>query len=129
MTIVVGYIPSPQGLAAVDAAIVEAERRDERLVVVNSGVLGDYTVASFADPKDLDALDAQLTERGIDHEVRQSTRGLAPAEEILSVAAEVNADLIVIGVRKRSPLGKVVTGSTAQQVLLDATCAVLAVKA
>ncbi|WP_404386747.1 universal stress protein [Knoellia locipacati] len=129
MTIVVGYIPSPQGLAAVDAAIVEAQRRDERLVVVNSGVLGDYTVASFADPKDLDALDAQLTEKGIDHEVRQSTRGLAPAEEILSVAAEVNADLIVIGVRKRSPLGKVVTGSTAQQVLLDATCAVLAVKA
>ena len=129
MTIVVGYIPSPQGLAAVDAAIVEAERRDERLVVVNSGVLGDYSVASFANPQDLDALDAQLTEKGIDHEVRQSTRGLAPAEEILSVAAEVGADLIVIGVRKRSPLGKVVTGSTAQQVLLDATCAVLAVKA
>ena len=129
MTIVVGYIPSPQGLAAVDAAIDEALRRDERLVVVNSGVLGDYTVPSFANPQDLDALDAQLTEKGIDQEVRQSTRGLAPAEEILSVAAEVGADLIVIGVRKRSPLGKVVTGSTAQQVLLDATCAVLAVKA
>ena len=129
MTIVVGYIPSPQGLAAVDAAIEEALRRDDRLVVVNSGVLGDYSGPSFADPKDLDALDAQLTEKGIDHEVRQSTRGLAPAEEILSVAAEVSADLIVIGVRKRSPLGKVVTGSTAQQVLLDATCAVLAVKA
>ena len=129
MTIVVGYIPSPQGLAAVDAAIEEAERRSDRLVVVNSGVLGDYSGPSFADPKDLDALDAQLSEKGIEHEVRQSTRGLAPAEEILSVAAEVNADLIVIGVRKRSPLGKVVTGSTAQQVLLDATCAVLAVKA
>ncbi|GGB76998.1 universal stress protein UspA [Knoellia flava TL1] len=129
MTIVVGYIPSPQGLAAVDAAIEEAERRSDRLVVVNSGVLGDYSGPSFADPKDLDALDAQLSEKGIDHEVRQSTRGLAPAEEILSVAAEVNADLIVIGVRKRSPLGKVVTGSTAQQVLLDAACAVLAVKA
>jgi nucleotide-binding universal stress UspA family protein len=57
------------------------------------------------------------------------TRGLAPAEEILSVAAEVDADLIVIGVRRRSPLGKLVTGSTAQQILLDATCAVLAVKA
>lgn len=129
MTIVVGYIPSPQGLAAVDAAIEEAERRSDRLVVVNSGVLGDYSGPSFADPKDLDALDAQLSDKGIEHEVRQSTRGLAPAEEILSVAAEVNADLIVIGVRKRSPLGKVVTGSTAQQVLLDATCAVLAVKA
>lgn len=128
MTVVVGYIPNPQGLAAVDAAIVEAERRNAKLVVVNSGVMGDYSGPSFAEPQDLDALDAQLTERGIEHEVRQMTRGLAPADEILSVAAEVNAELIVIGVRRRSPLGKLVTGSTAQQVLLDATCAVLAVK-
>ena len=129
MTIVVGYIPTPQGLAAVDAAIAEAELRGSRLIVVNSGVMGDYSGPSFAHPQDLDALDAQLTERGLDHEVRQVTRGLAPADEILSVAAEVGAELVVIGVRKRSPLGKMVTGSTAQQVLLDATCAVLAVKA
>lgn len=129
MTIVVGYVPNPQGLAAIDAAIVEAERRGEKLVVVNSGVMGDYSGPSFAEPRDLDALDSQLTERGIEHDVRQMTRGLAPAEEILSVAAEVSADLIVIGVRRRSPLGKLVTGSTAQQVLLDSTCPVLAVKA
>lgn len=129
MTIVCGYVPNPQGLAAVDAAIVEAERRGDKLVVVNSGVMGDYSGPSFAEPRDLDALDAQLTERGIEHEVRQMTRGLAPAEEILSVADEVGADLIVIGVRRRSPLGKLVTGSTAQQVLLDAVCPVLAVKA
>ena len=129
MTIVCGYVPNPQGLAAIDAAIVEAERRGEKLVVVNSGVMGDYSGPSFADPRDLDALDSQLSERGIEHEVRQMTRGLAPAEEILSVADEVDADLIVIGVRRRSPLGKLVTGSTAQQVLLDALCPVLAVKA
>ncbi|PRY50267.1 nucleotide-binding universal stress UspA family protein [Knoellia remsis] len=129
MTIVVGYLPSPPGLAAIEAAIAEAELRGSRLVVVNSGVLGDYSGPSFAEPQDLDALDAQLTERGIDHEVRQMTRGLAPADEILSVAADEDAELIVIGVRKRSPLGKLVTGSTAQQVLLDATCPVLAVKA
>ena len=91
--------------------------------------MGDYSGPELRGPKDLDALDAQLTEKGIDHEVRQSTRGLAPAEEILWSLPRSSADLIVIGVRRRSPLGKVVTGSTAQQVLLDATCAVLAVKA
>ena len=129
MTIVVGYIPRPEGLAAVDAAITEAERRGEKLLVVNTGHHGDYSDPSFAASQDLEALDAQLTERGIEHDVRQPTRGLAPADELLDVAAELDARLIVIGLRRRNPLGKLITGSTAQQVLLDASCDVLAVKA
>jgi nucleotide-binding universal stress UspA family protein len=129
MTIVVGYIPRPEGLAAVDSAITEAERRGEKLVVVNTGHHGDYSDPSFAASQDLEALDAQLTARGIEHEVRQPTRGLAPADELLDVAVELDARLIVIGLRRRNPLGKLITGSTAQQVLLDASCDVLAVKA
>ena len=129
MTIVVGYIPRPEGLAAVDSAITEAERRGEKLVVVNTGHHGDYSHPSFAASQDLEALDTQLTARGIEHEVRQPTRGLAPADELLGAAAEVDARLIVIGLRRRNPLGKLITGSTAQQVLLDASCDVLAVKA
>ncbi|HYH72256.1 MAG TPA: universal stress protein [Nocardioides sp.] len=128
MTIVVGYIPRPEGLAAVDAAIVEAERRGERLVVVNTGHFGDNTDPSYAAPQDLDALDGQLTARGVDHEIRQPSSGRAPADELLDAAESVGARLIVIGLRRRSPLGKLITGSTAQQVLLDATCDVLAVK-
>ena len=89
MTIVVGYIPRPEGLAAVDSAITEAERRGESLVVVNTGHHGDYADPSFAASQDLEALDAQLTARGIDHEIRQPTRGLAPADELLDAAAEV----------------------------------------
>lgn len=129
MTIVVGYIPRPEGLAAVDSAITEAERRGEKLVVVNTGHHGDYADPSFAAAQDLEALDAQLTERGIEHEIRQPTRGLAPADELLDTAVEVDATLIVIGLRRRNPLGKLIAGSTAQQVLLDAACDVLAVKA
>ena len=129
MTIVVGYIPRPEGIAAVDRAIAEAELRGMRLVVVNTGHHGDYNDPSFASSQDIDALDAQLTARGIDHEIRQPTRGRAPADELLDAAAETDARLIVIGLRRRSPLGKLITGSTAQQVLLDASCDVLAVKA
>jgi nucleotide-binding universal stress UspA family protein len=129
MTIVVGYIPRPEGLAAMDAAIAEAELRGMRLVVVNTGHHGSSTDPGVVAPQDIDALDAQLTARGIDHEIRRSSRGRAPADELLDTAAEVGAALIVIGLRRRSPLGKLITGSTAQQVLLEATCDVLAVKA
>ena len=129
MTIVVGYIPRPEGLAAVEAAVAEAQIRGSRLVVVNTSHHGDFSDPSFAKPEELAALDARLTGRGIEHEIRQSTRGWAPADELLDVATEVGATLLVIGLRRRSPLGKLITGSTAQQVLLDSVCDVLAVKA
>jgi len=129
MIIVVGYIPSVEGLAAVDYAIEQASLTGGRLVVINTGHHGNYADPSFADPRDLDALASQLQAKGIEHEVRQPVEGLSAAEEILGVATETAADLIVIGLRRRSPVGKLITGSTAQQVLLDAECPVVAVKA
>ncbi len=65
----------------------------------------------------------------MEHEVRQLVRGQDPAEDLIAVAEEVDADLIVIGLRRRTPVGKLIMGSNAQQVLLDAGCPVLAVKA
>ena len=46
-----------------------------------------------------------------------------------AVAEETNADFIVIGLRRRTPVGKLILGSNAQRILLDAPCPVLAVKA
>jgi len=129
VTIVVGYIPTPEGSAAVDEAIAEARLRGARLAVVNTGHFGNFSHPNFATAQDIDALDGQLTEAGIEHEIRRPTDDQAPAQAILGVATETRADLIVIGVRRRSPVGKVLTGSTAQEVLLDADCPVLAVKA
>ena len=50
------------------------------------------------------------------------------ADAVLEVADEVGATLVVVGVRHRSPVGKMLLGSVAQRVILDAHCPVLAVK-
>ena len=127
-TIVVGYLPTPEGSAAVDHAIAEATLTSSRLVVVNTGHYGDFSHPNFASAQDIDALDEQLTGSGLEHEIRRSVESTSAAEAILLAAAETSADLIVIGVRRRSPVGKLFAGSTAQHVLLDADCPVLAVK-
>lgn len=129
MNIVVGYIPSPEGLAAVDYAVEQARQTKAKLTVVNTGKNGNYADPSFAQAQDLDALDEQLKEAGIEHDVRQATSGATAAEVIIETAAELKADLIVIGIRRRSPVGKILTGSTAQEVLLEADCPVISVKA
>jgi nucleotide-binding universal stress UspA family protein len=128
-SVLVGYIPSPEGVAAFEWAKNEAALRDALLVVVNTGEAGNYAKPSFAKPEDLEAIEHELTNAGLQHEVLQPTSGLAAAEELLRVAGERDVDLIVIGLRRRSPVGKLFMGSTAQQVLLDAGCAVMAVKA
>jgi nucleotide-binding universal stress UspA family protein len=127
--IVIGYIPTPEGLAALDTAIQLAKEGGAHLTVVNTGRDGNYADPIFASAEEIDTIDLQLANADISHEVRQPTSGKAAADEILGTADEVKADLVVIGVRRRSAVGKLVTGSTAQQVLLDAPCSVLAVKA
>ena len=74
------------------------------------------------------ALRARLEESGLDFQLLCSHGTREPADVIVSTAHELLADIIVIGLRKRSPVGKLLMGSTAQRILLDAHCPVLAVK-
>jgi len=127
-TIVVGYLPTAEGTAAFDHAKQWAAASSARLVVVNTGRSGDYAHPSFASAQEMDAMAAELTEAGIEHEVLQPTDGKPAAEAILDAAVASSADLIVIGLRRRTPVGKLITGSTAQHILLDAPCPVLTVK-
>ena len=78
---------------------------------------------------ELATVQRELSEAGVDHEVRQLVRGHEPSEDLIAVAEEVGADFIVIGLRRRTPVGKLILGSNAQRILLDAPCPVLAVKA
>jgi nucleotide-binding universal stress UspA family protein len=130
-TIVVGYVPKPEGRAALRKAAEEARLRNADLVVVNSHRGGrEFDKEDAVESEDqLEAIRAELRADGIKHEVRQLVRGMDPADDLVSVAEEVGADFIVIGLRRRSPVGKLILGSNAQRVLLDAPCPVLAVKA
>ncbi len=120
-TIVVGYVPKPEGAAALARAIEEARLRGARLLVVSSDRGGLDAEAN--------AIGEQLAASGVEHEVRRIAAGSDAARDLEDVAGEVDAELLVIGLRRRSPVGKLILGSSAQRILLDAPCPVLAVKA
>jgi nucleotide-binding universal stress UspA family protein len=129
MSIVVGYVPTPEGTAALDYAISKARKDSTLLVVVNSSK-GDALVDNrYAGDSEMDGIDERLKSEGIDHLILHPVRGHDATTEVLDAAEEHQAELIVIGLRRRSPVGKLFLGSTAQRILLEADCPVLAVKA
>ncbi len=131
MAIVVGYVPTKEGRAALRHAAQECELRKSRLIVINSvrgGTTYDAQEASRFEGE-LSQVQERLDAAGLEHEVRQLVRDNEPAEDLLEVADSVDAEFIVIGLRRRTPVGKLILGSNAQRILLDASCPVLAVKA
>jgi len=130
-TIVVGFVTTAEGAAALDRAIEETRLRQADLLVVIShkGGVGTDDEHMAETDEDLARIRAKLESADVRHTVRSLVRGNDPAEDILEVADETRAELIVIGLRRRSPVGKLILGSNAQRVLLDAGCPVLAVKA
>ena len=131
MAIVVGFIDNPEGRQALDLAVEEAERRQSRLIVVHSMRGGGRTKEDeyIAYRQALADLESDLTTRGIDFEIHEYVRDQSPARDLLQAVEEYDAELLVIGYRKRTPTGKALLGSHAQDVLMNATVPVLAVMA
>jgi nucleotide-binding universal stress UspA family protein len=115
--IVVGYSSRPEGRAALRRALAEAALRGSSLVVLHGP------------EDDVEELEAELRAAGVEHRLRAYVDGGEMAEDLLDLAESTQASFIVIGLRRRSPVGKLLLGSNAQRVLLDAACPVLAVKA
>jgi len=129
VTIVVGYTPTPAGRAALTTAIAEARKSDRPLVVVNTSRDDALDDPAFAQPADLDWVRATLEEAGVPFAIRQEVRGREAADELLDVLEEVRAELCVIGIRRRSAVGKMVLGSNAHRILMESPCPVLTVRA
>ncbi|MGY1805278.1 universal stress protein [Blastococcus sp. SYSU D00922] len=126
--VVVGFVPGPRGQAALLHGIEECRRRGARLVVVNSS-RGDALVDErYVQGDALRRLQDELDVAGVPAELRQPARGRDVAEELAAAVEETGAELVVIGLRRRSAVGKLLMGSAAQRILLDVECPVLAVK-
>jgi nucleotide-binding universal stress UspA family protein len=128
MTVLVGYVPTPEGEAAFAAGLDESRRRGEALLVLNSPRGGAPISSEVAADTVVQDMTARASAAGVDVEVRQAPHTGEAADEVLRVAQEADASVIVIGLRKRSAVGKLLMGSSAQRILLDADRPVLAVK-
>jgi nucleotide-binding universal stress UspA family protein len=130
-SIVVGFIFTREGYAAVDAAIAEATRRQAKLVVVHSMLGGshdadeEYVESATA----VEDLRVRLQGLGIDFCTHEFVRGNSPSTDLMDAVVEHDAELMVIGIRRRSTVGKVLLGSNALEILHDASVPVLCVKA
>ncbi|ABM43131.1 MULTISPECIES: universal stress protein [Diaphorobacter] len=129
MTILVAYVPRPEGRAALDKGIEIATRRNERLVVVNAGPGGRQEDPSIVNGYEAERVEERLATLPIEAEFKQFVRGKSTIEEIEEMVAALQVSVLVIGLRKRSPVGKLLLGSMAQEILLNVDCPVLAVKA
>ena len=129
MTILVAYVPRPEGRAALDKGIEIATRRNERLVVVNAGPGGRQEDPSIVNGYEGERVEERLATLSIQVEFKQFVRGKSAVEEIEDLVEQLQPSLLIIGLRKRSAVGKLLLGSVAQDILMSVPCPVLAVKA
>ncbi len=126
--IVVAYVPGAVGRAALAAGVAEARQRQVELIVVNS-TRGDALVdARFLQGPAVEELRDQLAALDVPAELRQVSGGLDIAEDLNRIATEVDAVLVVIGIRHRTAVGKLILGSAASRILLTVRRPILAVK-
>jgi nucleotide-binding universal stress UspA family protein len=129
VTIIVGWTPTPEGTAALRHAVGEAHNHGDELLVVNVSARSDPPEDTFASDAEVRDVEGLLRAEGVRFTLRQLVRGKDPAEEIVGLAEEMEVRGIVIGVRRRSPVGKLLLGSNSQRIILEADCPVIAVKA
>jgi len=129
MTILVAYVARPEGQAALEKGIEIATRRNERLVVVNAGPGGHQEDPNLVQPYEADRVEERLAALPVQAEFKQFVRGKSAVEEIEELVEQLQVSVLVIGLRKRSPVGKLLLGSMAQEILLNVSCPVLAIKA
>jgi len=128
MTVLIAYAPGPRGDAAVREGAAEATRRDTPLVIINVAHGDSYVEPDIATRGQLEQLRSLTETWAVPASILQPVDA-PPVDAILTAITQHKAEVLVLGIKKRSPVGKLLMGSIAQQLLLQAPCPVLAVKA
>ena len=124
--ILLAYVPSATSEAAFDFAVEEAERRDASLLVLASERAPDPRKARGV--TDHRPLQERLEETGLGFELRTVPKRDDPADDILDAVEHDDVDLVILGIRKRTPIGKILLGSTSQRVAIESPVPVVMVK-
>jgi len=128
MTIAVAHSETARGKAALQSAAAEALYRDEPLAVLR--IIPGVDQPRTEDPVLIEKLTAELADfSDLTWKLHTAPEGFDTADALLDLADEVGASLLVIGSRRRRPIGKLILGSTVQQVLLKSLIPVLVIKA
>lgn len=126
--IVVGYDGSRSAESAVKVAIREALLHGAEIDILTSVTDHEEEIEEVASArKKLEFAGDIVTRAEIPYELHLLTRKMGPGEDIVEYARRLEAIFIVIGVRRRSKVGKLLFGSTAQYVILNTPCPVICV--
>jgi nucleotide-binding universal stress UspA family protein len=115
MTVLVAVPDSPEGVAALAAAAAEAELLGADLVAINLALT----------PLDTSTIPATTKVTVVE---RSGKADRDPVDAVLADIEEYKAKRLVIGIKRRSPVGKALLGSVSQRLLLEAPIPILAVK-
>ncbi len=130
MNFMVCYDDSNVAVDALKLAVQRAKAFNAKVYVVTSIKGGpDVPREVFVRAeKGINQVQDKIEDQGVECETRVSVRGLEPGEDLVQFAKEQNIDEIFVGVKRRSKVGKLVFGSTAQYVIIEASCPVCTVK-
>jgi nucleotide-binding universal stress UspA family protein len=130
MKILVGYDGSNSAKDALNLAKKHAAAFDASVIIVTSLTGGSVTHAVEVEHATEDLEEAKKTFDGdnIQCETKLLVRGMTPGEDLVDFANEQAVDEIIIGIKRRSKVGKLLFGSNAQYIIIKAPCPVVTVK-
>lgn len=130
MTILVGYLPRPEGDAALRFAASLARDRGEDVLVMGAGPAHESAVADGLNPAQQQGVVDILEKAGVPYRLQAMTGLASPANQILEAEfGDDDVTMVVLGIKHRTAVGKFFLGSNAERIMQESRVPVVTVKA